>query len=45
MIEHNKQVAEQLSKLLAESYTLYLKTHKYQAEHHRDLLPLHHPLQ
>ena len=29
MIEHNKQVAEQLSKLLAESYTLYLKTHKY----------------
>ena len=29
MIEHNKQVAEELSKLLAESYTLYLKTHKY----------------
>ena len=29
MIEHNKQVAEQLSKLQAESYTLYLKTHKY----------------
>ena len=27
MIEHNKQVAEELSKLLAESYTLYLKTH------------------
>ena len=23
MIEHNKQVAEELSKLLAESYTLY----------------------
>ncbi|EKF73850.1 DNA-binding stress protein [Alcanivorax hongdengensis A-11-3] len=29
MIEHNKQVAEALSTLLAESYTLYLKTHKY----------------
>ena len=29
MIEHNRQVAEELSKLLAESYTLYLKTHKY----------------
>lgn len=29
IIEHNKLVAEPLSKLLAESYTLYLKTHKY----------------
>ncbi|MCG8393865.1 MAG: DNA starvation/stationary phase protection protein [Pseudomonadales bacterium] len=29
MIEHNQAVAEELGKLLAESYTLYLKTHKY----------------
>ncbi|ASK35696.1 Dps family protein [Alloalcanivorax mobilis] len=29
MIEHSKEVAEELSKLLAESYTLYLKTHNY----------------
>lgn len=29
MIEHSKQVADELSALLAESYTLYLKTHSY----------------
>ena len=29
MIEHSKEVAQELSKLLAESYTLYLKTHNY----------------
>ena len=29
MIEHSKEVADELSKLLAESYTLYLKTHNY----------------
>lgn len=29
MIEHAKEVAEELSKLLAETYTLYLKTHNY----------------
>lgn len=29
MIEHSKEVAEELSRLLAESYTLYLKTHNY----------------
>ncbi len=28
-IEHSKTVADELAKLLAESYTLYLKTHKY----------------
>ncbi|MFW5969114.1 MAG: Dps family protein [Halofilum sp. (in: g-proteobacteria)] len=28
-IEHSKEVADELAKLLAESYTLYLKTHKY----------------
>lgn len=28
-IEHSKEVANELAKLLAESYTLYLKTHKY----------------
>ncbi len=29
MIEHSKEVSQELSKLLAESYTLYLKTHNY----------------
>ena len=29
MIEHSKAVADELSVLLAESYTLYLKTHSY----------------
>lgn len=29
MIEHSKEVADELSVLLAESYTLYLKTHSY----------------
>jgi starvation-inducible DNA-binding protein len=29
MIEHSKEVADELSGLLAESYTLYLKTHNY----------------
>ncbi|MFN3712143.1 MAG: Dps family protein [Alcanivoracaceae bacterium] len=29
MIEHSKEVADELSRLLAESYTLYLKTHNY----------------
>lgn len=29
MIEHAKEVAEELSALLAETYTLYLKTHSY----------------
>lgn len=29
MIEHAKEVADELSKLLAETYTLYLKTHNY----------------
>lgn len=29
MIEHSKAVADELSHLLAESYTLYLKTHNY----------------
>lgn len=29
MIEHSPDVAEEMSKLLAESYTLYLKTHNY----------------
>lgn len=29
MIEHAREVADELSSLLAESYTLYLKTHSY----------------
>ncbi len=29
MIEHAKEVADELSVLLAETYTLYLKTHNY----------------
>jgi len=29
MIEHSKEVADELAKLLAETYTLYLKTHNY----------------
>jgi|TARA_R100001143_G_scaffold36442_1_gene33843 starvation-inducible DNA-binding protein len=29
MIEHSKEVSQELSKLLAESYTLYLKTHNF----------------
>lgn len=29
MIEHSKQVSDELAKLLAETYTLYLKTHNY----------------
>ncbi len=29
MSEHSKEVSQELSKLLAESYTLYLKTHNY----------------
>lgn len=29
MIEHSKEVSDELAKLLAETYTLYLKTHNY----------------
>ncbi|MGM0564683.1 MAG: Dps family protein [Pseudomonadota bacterium] len=29
MIEHNAEVCQELKKLLAESYTLYLKTHNF----------------